>query len=133
MRQNLNYRAFCLLVSLVSMMTFVACEKDAISPGNAADTELTSRVPATLDVYALTNANQVVRYLYNGSFTEQSTLTVTGLQSGEVLRAIDFRPATGQLYAVSDQSRIYFINLNSGVATTPTLTPFSPAINGNKV
>ena len=31
-----------------------------------------------------------------------STVTVTGLQAGETLKGIDFRPATGQLYGFGE-------------------------------
>ncbi len=43
--------------------------------------------------------------------------SVGGLQSGERILGIDFRPANGQLYAVSSLSRIYTINITTGVAT----------------
>ena len=59
-----------------------------------------------------------------------STLSVTGLQSGETLMAIDFRPATGQLYGLGSTSRIYTINLASGLATAIGANPFTPAISG---
>ena len=55
----------------------------------------------------------------------------SGLQSGEKLIAIDFRPATGQLYALGNTSRLYFINLQTGVATSPGTTAFTPALSGN--
>ena len=52
---------------------------------------------------------------------------------GERLVAIDFRPATGQLYAVSNGSRLYAINLSSGRAQMLGMGPFSPAVNGDVV
>jgi hypothetical protein len=42
--------------------------------------------------------------------------SVTGLQPGEEIVGIDFRPATGQLYAVSNQSRLYVLNRTNGAA-----------------
>jgi hypothetical protein len=83
--------------------------------------------------YALTTSNEILNYLSGNPLKEVSSVAVTGLQAGEKLLAIDFRPATGQLYAVSNQSRIYFINTVTGAAYTPSLTPFTPAINGTMV
>ena len=83
--------------------------------------------------YGLTASNQVIQYNANASEYPISTLSVTGLQSGEMLMAIDFRPATGQLYGVGSTSRIYTINLASGLATAIGANPFTPAINGGVV
>lgn len=43
--------------------------------------------------------------------------TITGLQSGEKIAGIDFRPATGELYALGSNSRLYTINVNTGSAS----------------
>ncbi|GAB3169124.1 hypothetical protein GCM10027291_19120 [Telluribacter humicola] len=61
------------------------------------------------------------------------TVSITGLQSGEKLLGIDFRPATGQLYGVGSTSRLYHINLKSGAATALSTEPFTPAIEGTMV
>ncbi|HEV2292907.1 MAG TPA: DUF4394 domain-containing protein [Tepidisphaeraceae bacterium] len=51
-----------------------------------------------------------------GTITRQTP--VLGLMgAGESLLAIDFRPATGELYGLDDGSRLYKINLSTGVAT----------------
>lgn len=56
------------------------------------------------------------------------TLSITGLQSGENILGIDFRPADGMLYALGSNSRLYRINLNTGVASL--VAPLSVMING---
>src|SRR5688572_1955611 len=83
--------------------------------------------------YGLTASNQVIQYNANASGYPISTISVTGLQSGEMLMAIDFRPATGQLYGLGSTSRIYTINLTSGLATAIGANPFTPAITGGIV
>ena len=83
--------------------------------------------------YGLTASNQVIQYNANAPESPISTLSVTGLQSGETLMAIDFRPATGQLYGLGSTSRIYTINLASGLATAIGANPFTPAISGGIV
>lgn len=49
--------------------------------------------------------------------TTESAVTVSGLASGETLRAIDYRPATGILHGLGSSNRIYSINADTGVAT----------------
>jgi hypothetical protein len=44
---------------------------------------------------------------------------------------IDFRPATGQLYGVTNGSRLYIINVNTGAATPVGAGAFTPAIMGD--
>jgi hypothetical protein len=81
--------------------------------------------------YGLTASNQVIQYNASAAESPISTLEITGLQSGETLMAIDFRPATGQLYGLGSASRIYTVNLASGVATAVGANPFTPAISGS--
>ncbi len=83
--------------------------------------------------YALTNSNQLYELNVRSTATPNRTVTITGLQSGERMLGIDFRPATGQLYGVGSTSRIYHINLQSGAATALGTAPFTPAIDGSKV
>lgn len=58
---------------------------------------------------------------------------VSGLQTGETLRGIDIRPATGQLYGLGSSNRLYVIDRTTGVATAVGAAPFSPAITGTRV
>jgi hypothetical protein len=51
---------------------------------------------------------------------------VTGLQPGESLRAIDFRPATRELYGIGSSGRLYEIN-PATAAVTPVGVPFALA------
>jgi hypothetical protein len=56
--------------------------------------------------------------------------TLAGLQPGEKIVGIDFRPSTGQLFAIGSTSRVYTVDSSTGV-TTPVGGPFSPALNGS--
>jgi hypothetical protein len=60
-------------------------------------------------------------------------VAITGLQSGETILAIDFRPATGQLYGIGSSSRLYVINQNTGAARALTTESFRPGLAGNQV
>lgn len=59
---------------------------------------------------------------------------VTGLlgpPASDLITAIDFRPADGKLYAISNQNRIYTIDTSTAAATVVGDTAFTPAIPSN--
>lgn len=68
-------------------------------------------------VYGLTVTNSLIRFNSSRANTILSTVAITGLQGGENLLGIDFRPANGQLYGLGSNSRIYVIDTQTGVAT----------------
>lgn len=121
---------------MLSGIFLSSCAKENMQPAN--DNLSTSSegrpAPKGTMFYALTNNNELVKYSSGNPLSELGAVNVTGLEeSTEKLLAIDFRPATGQLYAVSDKSRIYVINQNTGAAAAVSVTPFTPAINGTQV
>jgi hypothetical protein len=66
----------------------------------------------------LTNAaNQLLRIDSATPGTIQSTIGITGLQGGENILGIDFRPANGTLYGLGSSNRLYTINTATGAAT----------------
>jgi len=82
-------------------------------------------------ITALTTANTLVMFEISTPGTIRSTTSISGLQPSEVLLAIDFRPATGDLYGLGSTSRLYAINEATGAATEVGSGPFSPALLGN--
>lgn len=58
-----------------------------------------------------------------------NSTAITGLASGNQLLAIDFRPLTGQLYALGSDSAIYTLNRTTGVASKVG-SGFTNALNG---
>lgn len=112
---------FQLLFLLAIASGIIACKKDNNSISKP-----------DVQFYALNSNNQLMQY--NAKNTQMplgSTLNITGLQASETILAIDFRPATGQLYGLGSSSRIYAINLNTGAATAIGSGAFTPAISGN--
>ena len=83
--------------------------------------------------YALADGNRLDAYSTKDPATRMASVAITGLQSSERILAIDFRPATGQLYGVSSGSRIYVINQNTGAAHVIGAGAFTPALGGNVV
>lgn len=103
------------------MATFASCSKD---DNNPTETKL------DLVFTALTSTGNLQTYNANNLSAAQSSKNITGLQSGEMILALDYRPATGQLYGLGSSSRIYTINAE-GVATAVGTGAFSPALSGN--
>lgn len=83
------------------------------------------------EFYGITAANVLVKYNANASQTVLAQMPVTGLQAGENLLSIDFRPATGQLYGLGNSSRLYVINTETGVARAIGTAPFTPGLLGS--
>lgn len=81
-------------------------------------------------IFAVTTSNNLVRFNSNAPGTIVSTSPITGMQPGETMVGIDFRPATGQLYGLGDSSRIYRIDPANGIATPVGAGPFTPALSG---
>lgn len=86
-------------------------------------------------VYALTDANQLVRLTLGSSHDPMPTMRLIGtnIEVGERIMSIDFRPATGQLYGVSNKSRLFIINTTTAEARPLTVDPFTPGITGSIV
>ena len=80
-------------------------------------------------VYGLTTDNMLFTVDSSAPGTILSGTSITGLQLNENVVGIDFRPATGTLYAVGSTSRLYSINTTTGAATAVG-SPFTPALNG---
>ncbi len=74
-------------------------------------------------IYGVTNTNQLVRFDSATPGTVTTVGAITGLQGGENILGIDFRPATGRLVALGSNSRLYTINTSNAAATfTATLS-----------
>ena len=68
------------------------------------------------DLVGLTTGGQLVRFDSATPQSPSSPVAVTGLQAGEQIAGIDFRPADGQLYGIGSSNRLYTINPTTGVA-----------------
>src|SRR5262249_21913319 len=79
-------------------------------------------------VFALSTSNQLLTFDSSAPGTLSTPKTITGLQSGESLLGLDFRPLTGQLYALGSTSRLYVIDPATGAATAVRSNPFAPQL-----
>jgi hypothetical protein len=75
-------------------------------------------IPPASSLVGLTTANQLIRFNANAPSTLLSGPTaITGLTAPETIVAIDYRPATGALYGLSDTGRLYTLDATTGAAT----------------
>ena len=126
--KNIKSKVYTSMLAVVAAsMLFVSCGKDDELPVVVPPAPI---VKPDVVFFGLTNANQIIRYNARTTEAPDPALTVTGLAAGETLLSIDFRPATGQLYGLGSSSRLYFINLNTGVATALGAASFTPALSG---
>lgn len=107
---------------IILSLSLAACKKD-MSSVREPSSELASTSfkssnndPQGITFYALAG-NTLDKYSTSNPETIISSATITGLQAGETVLGIDFRPATGQLYGLGSNSRLYVINPTTGVAT----------------
>jgi hypothetical protein len=105
---------------VLSLATFSSCSKDDNEP-NGSNLDLTFT--------ALTTTGNLQTYNARNLSSAQNSKNITGLQYGEVIIAIDYRPATGQLYGLGSSSRIYTIDMD-GKATAIGAGAFSPVLSG---
>lgn len=106
-----------LLASAISA-TLAACggsdKADSLPPPS------TTPPPAAVsagDLVVLTAGNRLVSFNRDTPGTVRTSAAVTGLQAGEQLVGIDYRPADGLLYGVGTGGRIYTLNPETGAAT----------------
>lgn len=75
-------------------------------------------------LYGFGGTTSPILYSFNSATTTPflTTTTLSGLLTGHSLRAIDFRPSDGQLYALSSLNsttvQLYTVNLSTGALTT---------------
>ncbi|MEJ7694584.1 DUF4394 domain-containing protein [Daejeonella sp.] len=112
------------IVVLVVTVIFTSCKKD-----RDVESEIISAGP-NLNFYALTSDSKILFLNANNVSTITSQVTITGLQTGESILSMDFRPATGQLYGLGSTSRIYVIDPKTGTARAIGATAFTPGVSG---
>jgi hypothetical protein len=80
-------------------------------------------------VFAVTSANNLIAFVAGDPSVLTVNVPITGVQGGENVLGIDFRPATGGLVALGSSSTLYDLDPTTGVATAIG-TGFTPALNG---
>ena len=109
---SLSLRKLLLVSAIAASLT--ACGFEELKKDKDKDQPSTGD---TGDVFVLTASNKLLSFDRATPATIRTTATVTGLQTGENLVGIDFRPADGLLYGVGSTGRIYTLNGVTGAAT----------------
>lgn len=136
---EINHRILSLsLILIAGLFTISSCEKEQLAEPDQIDnfeniSQALMQSARRIPFYGLTSSNEIVRFSSGNTALDQEVVAMTGMQPDEQILAIDFRPSTGQLYGVSDQSRLYTINPITGKSSAISATPFTPAISGNLV
>jgi hypothetical protein len=82
-------------------------------------------------LFAITHLNNLISFKSTAPSVVLSATPMYGLQPGEGIVGMDFRPAKGQLYAVGSTHRIYVINPVTGAATQAGgASAFNPGLVG---
>jgi hypothetical protein len=87
-------------------------------------------VPRVETIFAVTASNNLVSFRSDTPQVILGSTPIIGLQLGETILGVDFRPAGGQLYVLGSTSRLYVINTTTGVATAVGTGPFAPTLSG---
>lgn len=117
---------FKICLAAIAFASISSCDEDYV-PMPGGNNQVA--VGPDLMAYGLTATNELVAFNTKSPSSFTSKVAVSGLGTGEKLMSIDFRPATGELYAVSDASKFYVINPTSAAARAIG-TAFTPAISG---
>ena len=78
-------------------------------------------------VYAVLNGVTLTSFARNAPTQLSAPVAISGLQSGETVLGIDFRPANNLLYAVGSTARLYTIDVATGAATHVAALAADPA------
>lgn len=116
-----------LLAGMIFSLAFISC--DDKDEGMVPAVEMPGTAPE-VSFSELTSDNKILMFDARSLSTPTSSLDISGLAAGEMIVSIDYRSATGQLYALSSMSRLYHINENSDAATALGTGALTPAYQG---
>jgi hypothetical protein len=88
-------------------------------------------------IYAL-SGNNLISFQANAPSTLLSSVAISGIAPGQSVAGLDFRPNTGELYAMgynqaTGQSRLYTVNLSTGMAMPVGAVPIMLGPNLGKI
>lgn len=81
-------------------------------------------------VFGVTDTNSLVTWEASSPGSIVSGVAIQGLAQNEQIRGIDFRPATGELFALGSFSNLYTVNTSTGAASQVGST-FANTLNGS--
>lgn len=127
-KNNLMKKLFNLCLATFVIVSAISCDNDDNIVAMPEEPPVT--VGPNQITYGLTENNELVVFNANNPSTFTSKTAIAGIKAGEKLLSIDFRPATGELYALSNASKFYIINITNATSRVVSTTAFIPAIAG---
>ena len=115
-------------MAALAIVSVLSCDNDEDSMSPPEESAATTG-PNQM-VYGLTENNELVAFNANNPGTFSLKTAVSGITAGEKLMSVDFRPATGELYALSNASKLYIINTSTATSRVVGTAAFIPAISG---
>lgn len=67
-------------------------------------------------VIAVTASNQIIEFVAGRPEHILARRSLSGIQDGERIVGMDFRPSNGRLYAVGNAGQLYIVDLSTGIA-----------------
>ncbi|MBC6988996.1 DUF4394 domain-containing protein [Hymenobacter sp. BT491] len=132
-----RYSLTTALVAVLLLCSLTSCEDilEQYFPHAPAPTPTPTYPSLGLDIpfYALSGGTRLDAYSTKNPASRTASVVISGLQPGEKLLAMDFRPATGQLYGLGSTSRLYVLDQQTGTARAVGSGAFTPALAGNLV
>ncbi len=123
---NFNLRLVVAACAFILSLSMYSCDDHRMPPSGPS---LPDRI-----FYALSDNNQLHEINIKNTGAPLRSFAVIGLEQGEMLKAIDFRPATGQLYAIGSLHNLYQVNVKTGdqegKATRIGTAPIAVALSG---
>ena len=122
-RNNMGYAALrvggstALYTIALATTTGNAATRVADIAGGETVKGLALNLPAKLQAYALTADNRLVAFDPAAPNTLTATTAITGLQAGDTVLGVDFRPKDGLLYALATGGKLYTVDPATGAAT----------------
>ncbi len=107
----------------IALFLLLACNRndDNFLPG-----------PAGRPIFAVDTSNRLISFGALRPSVLLSSVPITGMQPGEDLVALDFRPANAQLVGLGSTSRLYLLDRVTGVATPIGSAAFGTPLSGSK-
>lgn len=130
MKQNLHSAKSLVLLAMIALLTACSNDDNALVIDEEIPQIPMPETPPSVEFTALSKDNKIYHYNATNLNMPISSYSITGLEQGENIISIDYRPATGQLYGLGTSSRLYLIDENSGLATALGATAFTPQIEG---
>ncbi len=141
MRLNLNLFNFGGLV-LFMMLIAVGCAKDDGMGLTANDAPLDDETleerglvfgKPSFKLVGLTPFNELVHLISGPPVVEKEVVPILSMRPEERVIGIDYSSTSKELYGISNQSYLYKIDVNTGLAIAVSSFPIDPAIEGETI